>query len=69
LGVVSKVAVNCAVCAGREVLVQIIAELFKQFELALTVRVARLLVRLPAELLTATENVDPLSDVAVTGVV
>ena len=52
-----------------EVLVQVVAELFKQFELALTVRVAELLVMLPVELLTATENVDPLSDVVVRGVV
>jgi hypothetical protein len=36
---------------------------------AVTVRVAALLVTLPAELLTTTVNCDPLSDVAVAGVV
>jgi hypothetical protein len=36
---------------------------------AVTVRVAVLLVVLPAELLTITVNCDPLSDVAVAGVV
>ena len=36
---------------------------------ALTVRVAVLLVTLPVELLTATLNCDPLSDVAVAAVV
>jgi len=36
---------------------------------ALTVRVALLLVALPAELLTTTEKVDPLSAVVVAGVV
>ena len=35
----------------------------------LTVRVAAMLVTLPVELLTATLNCDPLSDVAVTAVV
>jgi len=36
---------------------------------AFTVKTAALLVALPAELLTTTVNVDPLSDVAVAGVV
>jgi hypothetical protein len=36
---------------------------------ALTVRVATLLMTLPAELLTTTVNCDPLSDVAAAGVV
>jgi hypothetical protein len=36
---------------------------------ALTVRVALLLVTLPAELVTTTEKLDPLSVVAVAGVV
>jgi len=38
-------------------------------EAGLTIRVALLLVTLPAELLIVTENVDPLSVVALAGVV